>query len=131
MLQVSPNAAGYHDDDAAPLLRACAQLVDTHAAVVSLHLDHLSDTALLDHAELETGLGVSSVMYDASREDYATNVARTREVSRRLHDPAPLVQAVQLGADRPQGRGPRAGGEDRPPRNFPPSSPRPEWMRSP
>ena len=96
VLQVSENAAGYHDGDAAPLLRACAQLVDTHAAVASLHLDHLSDTALLDHAELETGLGVSSVMYDASREDYATNVARTREVSRRLHDRGLLVEA-ELG----------------------------------
>jgi fructose-bisphosphate aldolase, class II len=96
VLQLSENAIRYHEGDAAPLLRACAELTTTHDAVASLHLDHLSDTALLEHAELETGLGVSSVMYDASREDYATNVARTHEVTERLHDRGLLVEA-ELG----------------------------------
>ena len=96
VLQVSENAVRYHEGDAAPLLRACAELTAAHSAAASLHLDHLSETSLLDHPELETGLGVSSVMYDASREDYATNVARTHEVTSRLHERGLLVEA-ELG----------------------------------
>ncbi len=95
VLQVSENAIGYHDGVGEPLLRACAALIDSHAATASLHLDHVTDTALLDLAVAE--LGVSSVMYDASAIAYDENVERTREVTQLLHDRGLWVEA-ELGA---------------------------------
>jgi fructose-bisphosphate aldolase, class II len=94
VLQVSENAIGYHDGGE-PLLRACAALVDSHAATASLHLDHVTDTALLDLAVAE--LGVSSVMYDASALPDEDNVARTQQVTRMLHVRGLWVEA-ELGA---------------------------------
>jgi fructose-bisphosphate aldolase class II len=94
VLQVSENAIRYHSGGA-PLLSACASLVATHAATASLHLDHVTDTALLDLAAPE--LGVSSVMYDASELSYDDNVARTQEVTRMLHERGLWVEA-ELGA---------------------------------
>jgi fructose-bisphosphate aldolase, class II len=96
LLQVSENAIRYHEGAAAPLLRACAELAGEHAATAALHLDHITDASLLQHAELEGGLGVSSVMFDASTEDYETNVARTSEIAAALHDRGLLVEA-ELG----------------------------------
>ena len=95
VLQVSENAIGYHDGVGVPLLRACAALVDSHTATASLHLDHVTDTALLDLAVAE--LGVSSVMYDASAKPWAENVESTREVTQLLHDRGLWVEA-ELGA---------------------------------
>ena len=94
VLQVSENAIRYHSGGA-PLLSACASLVATHAATASLHLDHVTDTALLDLAAPE--LGVSSVMYDASELPYGDNVERTQEVTRMLHERGLWVEA-ELGA---------------------------------
>ena len=95
VLQVSENAIGYHDGVGEPLLRACAALVESHAATASLHLDHVTDARLLDLAVDE--LGVSSVMYDASALPDAENVASTRSVTELLHDRGLWVEA-ELGA---------------------------------
>ena len=95
VLQVSENAIRYHDGVGEPLLRACAARIASHAATASLHLDHITDAALLDLAV--TDLGVSSVMYDASGLPYEENVSRTEEVSRMLHDRGLWVEA-ELGA---------------------------------
>jgi fructose-bisphosphate aldolase class II len=95
VLQVSENAIGYHDGIGEPLLRACAALIDSHTATASLHLDHITDSALLDLAVDD--LGVSSVMYDASALSYQENVSTTREVTRVLHDRGLWVEA-ELGA---------------------------------
>jgi fructose-bisphosphate aldolase class II len=94
VLQVSENAIRYHDGGR-PLLSACAALVDSHAATASLHLDHVTDVALLDLAVAE--LGVSSVMYDASELEYDENVEHTREVTRSMHERGLWVEA-ELGA---------------------------------
>jgi fructose-bisphosphate aldolase class II len=94
VLQVSENAIRYHSGGA-PLLSACASLIDHHRATASLHLDHVTDTALLDLAVPE--LGVSSVMYDASELPYDDNVARTQEITRLPHDRGLWVEA-ELGA---------------------------------
>jgi fructose-bisphosphate aldolase, class II len=96
VLQVSENAIRYHDGSAAPLLRACADLVADHEADAALHLDHITDPALLEHPELSGALGISSVMFDASTDDYDSNVARTAEVAKDLHDRGLLVEA-ELG----------------------------------
>ncbi len=95
VLQVSENAIGYHDRVGEPLLRACAALIDSHVATASLHLDHLTDTALLDLAVSD--LGVSSAMYDGSHLPFDENVARTEQVGRMLHDRGLWVEA-ELGA---------------------------------
>ena len=95
ILQVSENAIRYHEGRGEPLLAACSALVESHTATASLHLDHLTDTDLLDLALAE--LGVSSVMYDASARPYVENEARTREVTAMLHDRGLWVEA-ELGA---------------------------------
>jgi fructose-bisphosphate aldolase class II len=95
ILQVSENAIRYHDGRGEPLLSACSSLVESHAATASLHLDHLTDLDLLDLAV--DGLGVSSVMYDASALPYADNETRTREVAQLLHERGLWVEA-ELGA---------------------------------
>jgi len=59
-----------------------------------LHLDHVTDPALLDLAAVP---GVSSVMFDASVEDDEVNRTSTAEVARRLHERGLLVEA-ELGA---------------------------------
>lgn len=95
VLQVSENAIRYHDGVGEPLLRACAALVASHAATASLHLDHITDLALLDVAL--PALGVSSVMYDASALPYADNVESTEQVTRLLQGRGLWVEA-ELGA---------------------------------
>ena len=95
VLGVSENAIRYHDGVGAPLLRACATLVEVHDATASLHLDHITDAALLDLAIDD--LGVSSVMFDASALDYEQNVSTTLEVTRELHGRGLWVEA-ELGA---------------------------------
>jgi fructose-bisphosphate aldolase class II len=96
VLQVSENAIRYHDGSAAPLLRACAELAGDHEATAALHLDHITDPRLLEHPELGGAFGVSSVMFDASTEDYETNVARTTENVKSLHARGLFVEA-ELG----------------------------------
>ena len=49
---------------------------------VGLHLDHIDDAALAAAAlERSAGLGLSSLMFDGSRSDYAANVALTAGVA--------------------------------------------------
>jgi fructose-bisphosphate aldolase class II len=95
ILQVSENAIRYHEGRGAPLLAACAALVQDHVAEASVHLDHVTDPELLVLARDD--LGVSSVMYDASELAYADNVQRTAEVTRELHERGMWVEA-ELGA---------------------------------
>lgn len=95
VLQVSENAIRYHDGVGEPLLRACAALVAADAATASLHLDHITDVALLDVAL--PALGVSSVMYDASALPYADNVESTKQVTHLLQGRGLWVEA-ELGA---------------------------------
>jgi fructose-bisphosphate aldolase class II len=95
ILQVSENAIRYHEGRGAPLLAACAALAEDHEALASIHLDHVTDPALLTLARSD--LGVTSVMYDASELSYDDNVARTRAVTDDLHARGIWVEA-ELGA---------------------------------
>jgi fructose-bisphosphate aldolase class II len=58
-----------------------------------VHLDHVSAVELVEAA---AGLGVASVMYDASRLPYADNVRSTAEVARWCHERGIWVEA-ELG----------------------------------
>jgi fructose-bisphosphate aldolase class II len=93
ILQISENAAKYHDG-ATALAAACRALADESSAELSLHLDHVESLELLHCAP---ALGVSSVMFDASRLDDAENTALTRETTAWAHSYGLFVEA-ELGA---------------------------------
>jgi fructose-bisphosphate aldolase, class II len=92
ILQISENAVRYHGGLAAI---AAATLAVARAAEmpISVHLDHATEPALVREA---IGLGISSVMFDASALDYAENVAATADVVARCHDAGVWVEA-ELG----------------------------------
>lgn len=80
ILQISQNAIAFRRGFA-PLLAACRELAAAAGQPVSLHADHFDDpgitTALLARAD---ELGLSSLMFDASRLPYFENLAATAEV---------------------------------------------------
>ncbi|HEX8303360.1 MAG TPA: class II fructose-bisphosphate aldolase [Jatrophihabitans sp.] len=94
ILQVSENAVAYHGGQVLPLAAAAAAIADVAGVDVSLHLDHVEDQQLL---HLAAAAGFSSVMYDASKLDFADNVAATREAARWGHAHGLYVEA-ELGA---------------------------------
>jgi fructose-bisphosphate aldolase, class II len=79
ILQISENAVAYHDGNVLPIAAACAAIAHAAKVDLSLHLDHVEDQQLLHRA---ADAGFSSVMYDASKLDFADNVAATREAAR-------------------------------------------------
>ncbi|MFG3253391.1 ketose-bisphosphate aldolase [Streptomyces sp. NPDC048172] len=92
VLQISENAVRYHRA-LAPLASAALAAARAAEVPVSVHLDHATDEALVEEA---VELGVPSVMFDASKLDYAANVAATAEVTRRCHTRGVWVEA-ELG----------------------------------
>ncbi len=92
VLQISENTAAYHGS-LAPLTIACLRVAAESSAEVVVHLDHATDVQLVEQA---VGLGVGSVMYDASAMPHDANVASTAEVTRWCHDRAVWVEA-ELG----------------------------------
>jgi fructose-bisphosphate aldolase class II len=82
LLQISENAIRYHGGSLEPLVAACRELAIAADVPVGIHLDHLEDRALVDHAiEISASWGIGSMMFDASRSDYEANVEITREVA--------------------------------------------------
>lgn len=104
LLQISENAIVYHRNARdplggfAPLLAACRELATASSVGVGIHLDHIESVELagscLDRAD---ELGISSIMFDASTQDYASNVAATAAVADRAHALGLWVEA-ELGA---------------------------------
>ncbi|MBA2698986.1 MAG: class II fructose-bisphosphate aldolase family protein [Nocardioidaceae bacterium] len=78
VLQISENTVIYHGS-LAPLTIACLRIAAESSADVVVHLDHASDAELVEEA---VGLGVGSVMYDASAMPHDANVASTAAVAR-------------------------------------------------
>ncbi len=74
VLQVSENAVRFHGGRLGPLAAAARRIARDAAADLSLHLDHVTEPALLRSA---AGHGFSSVMFDASRLPYEENVKAT------------------------------------------------------
>jgi fructose-bisphosphate aldolase class II len=69
ILQLSENAIRYHGG-ARAIAAATVELARASSADVALHLDHITNLALL---RLAPDLGYSSVMYDGSRHDVEKN----------------------------------------------------------
>ncbi|MEV0120685.1 class II fructose-bisphosphate aldolase [Streptomyces sp. NPDC050703] len=79
ILQISENAVKFHRGRLAPIAAAATAVARSSSARLSLHLDHVTDVALLRAAHPE---GFSSVMFDASKLSYEENVAATAEAVR-------------------------------------------------
>jgi fructose-bisphosphate aldolase, class II len=92
VLQVSENTVAFHGS-LAPLGAACRVLADRAAVPVVLHLDHAVSVELV-HEALD--LGFTSVMFDGSTLDDATNRATTRQVVATCHERGVSVEA-ELG----------------------------------
>ena len=82
LLQISENAVAYHGG-LVPLARACVEICAASTAALGLHLDHVTDEALLHQA---ADAGFTSVMLDASRLAYVDNVAATRSAAAWAHE---------------------------------------------
>ncbi len=92
VLQVSENTVAYHGS-LAPLARACLIVAEQAAVEVVVHLDHAMRLDLVREA---IGLGVPSLMYDASAMAHADNVVATRSVVAEAHAAGVWVEA-ELG----------------------------------
>jgi fructose-bisphosphate aldolase, class II len=92
ILQVSENTVRFHGG-VRPLSAALVALAADATVAVSLHLDHIEDTALWQQAPLA---GCSSVMVDGGALPYDRNVAMTAEATAWLHDRGLSVEA-ELG----------------------------------
>lgn len=76
IVQISENAVKFHAGRLIPLTRAAAALAEQSAVGIALHLDHVTDMALLRQA---AEAGFSSAMFDAAHESYPDNVAHTAD----------------------------------------------------
>jgi fructose-bisphosphate aldolase, class II len=74
IVQISENAVKFHAGHPIPLTRAAAALAESATVAVALHLDHVTDMALLHQA---ADAGFSSAMFDAGHESYPDNLAHT------------------------------------------------------
>jgi fructose-bisphosphate aldolase class II len=92
VLQISENCAAYHGA-LEPIARACLSIAGSVTVPVAVHLDHATREDLVHAA---AGLGLGSVMYDASVLPYGQNVAATAAVARWCHDRGIWVEA-ELG----------------------------------
>ena len=92
ILQISENCVRYHGR-LLPLLRATLALAEASEADVSVHLDHITDAALLREG---VSAGVRSAMIDASALPYEENVATTAELTGWCHREQVYVEA-ELG----------------------------------
>ena len=92
VLQISQNTAVYHGA-LAPLALACLRIAEDAAVPVAVHLDHATRRELVEEA---VGLGIGSVMFDASALPYDRNVAATAEITRWCHARGVWVEA-ELG----------------------------------
>jgi fructose-bisphosphate aldolase class II len=76
IVQISENAVKFHAGRLIPLTRAAAALAEQSTVGIALHLDHVTDMALLRQA---AEAGFSSAMFDAGHESYPDNVAHTTD----------------------------------------------------
>jgi fructose-bisphosphate aldolase class II len=75
ILAISENTVRFHGGQLAPISAATAAVARLASVPISLHLDHVTDDALVEQA---AEAGFSSLMYDGGALSYADNVARTR-----------------------------------------------------
>jgi len=92
VLQISENCARYHGA-LEPIARAALAIARAASVPVAVHLDHATGTGLVETA---AGLGIGSVMFDASGREYAANLAATAELAGWCHARGIWVEA-ELG----------------------------------
>jgi fructose-bisphosphate aldolase, class II len=92
VLQISENCAAYHGA-LEPIARACLAVAGSATVPVAVHLDHAASAELV---QVAAGLGLGSVMYDASGLPYQENVRVTADVAQWCHDRGIWVEA-ELG----------------------------------
>jgi ketose-bisphosphate aldolase len=92
VLQISENTAAYHRS-LAPIALATLRIAEESSAEVNVHLDHATSVDLVHEA---VGLGIGSVMFDASTLPHQENVTRTRAVVEWCHARGVCVEA-ELG----------------------------------
>ncbi|MFD3993105.1 ketose-bisphosphate aldolase [Streptomyces sp. NPDC058583] len=92
VLQISENTVRYHGA-LEPVALASLAIARAAKTPVAVHLDHAENPDLVHEA---VGLGLGSVMFDASKLPYAENVAATREVVEYCHQHGVWVEA-ELG----------------------------------
>ncbi|WGW12253.1 class II fructose-bisphosphate aldolase family protein [Saxibacter everestensis] len=96
LLQISENAIAFRGSPE-PLLAACREIARSGSTPLGIHLDHIENEELVEDILDRAGeFGVGSVMFDASKRDYADNVAATRRVVERAHALGVWVEA-ELG----------------------------------
>ena len=93
IMQISENAVKFHGGRVGPISAAALAIAAEAATPVSVHLDHVEDSSLLQAAP---AAGASSVMFDASRLDYADNVAATKAAADWAHAHGLFLEA-ELG----------------------------------
>ncbi|WP_374009156.1 class II fructose-bisphosphate aldolase [Leifsonia sp. LS-T14] len=92
ILQLSQNAVRYHGS-LAPMGSALLAAARASTVPIAVQLDHADDLDLIREA---VALGFTSIMFDGSRLDDATNVERTAVLARELEDTGVWVEA-ELG----------------------------------
>ncbi|NGN91277.1 class II fructose-bisphosphate aldolase [Nocardioides sp. KC13] len=92
VLQISENTADYRGG-LAPLLGATLAIAERATVPVCVHLDHATRVELVEEA---VELGCPSVMFDASRLDYDSNVAATAKIAAWCHERGVSVES-ELG----------------------------------
>ncbi len=92
ILAISQNAVRFHGA-VQPIAAAAAAVARAASVPVALHLDHVDDESLLHQAD-DAGFG--SAMFDASRLDYAANLAATRAAVTWAHERGLWLEA-ELG----------------------------------
>jgi len=92
VVQISENCVRYHGA-LEPIALAALAIARAAAVPVAVHLDHSTSRQLVEDAG---GLGIGSVMFDASVLDYPANVAATADVAAWCHERGIWVEA-ELG----------------------------------
>ena len=92
ILQISENCVKYHGG-LAPILTATLEVAAASSVPAQVHLDHIEDPDLVRRG---VELGVTSVMFDASKLGYDENVAATRSMSEFCHANGVSIEA-ELG----------------------------------
>ena len=93
IIQISENAVRFHGGRVGPIAAACSAVARASSADLALHLDHVENPDLLREAG-EHSFG--SVMVDASKLPYESNVEVTRDAVRWAHGRGLWVEA-ELG----------------------------------
>jgi fructose-bisphosphate aldolase, class II len=93
IIAISENTVRFHGGQLGPISAAVAAVARLASVPIALHLDHVTDDALVEAA---AGAGFSSLMYDGGALSYPDNVDRTRR-AREVAQAAGLWVEAELG----------------------------------